>query len=257
MKTLIFEGAGWEKAESSIKSGVGNCRIRTRIRNNKGRLIYLEMTGFLKSSNDKREILNGLSCVGHVSHCFYADSKWDSCRNYSEDLKEVEIGHFEYSKESILKLVNEKLDCSFDDMEVVNDNSVRVHDTEDHLCNCSNGDCDEYKDIEVNINMLDRVEPFHEYPSSRMAQYSISYDFVKGHKRINKWMSDRTQKEQDQFPNNNYYIALRWDENGIITSAELSARQNFCSFGLSIDSLIPITNEILKIKNTIKDSIAV
>ena len=43
MKTLIFEGAGWSEADTSKGTDVTNCRIRTRIRNNEGRVIYLEM----------------------------------------------------------------------------------------------------------------------------------------------------------------------------------------------------------------------
>lgn len=30
-KVLVFEGAGWQGADSSIESGVGNCRIRTSL----------------------------------------------------------------------------------------------------------------------------------------------------------------------------------------------------------------------------------
>lgn len=151
MNTLIFEGAGWEGAESSIKSGVGNCRIRTRIRNNDGRVIYLEMGGMLKQDPYHH---NGYRSAGRVDHCFYADSKWDSNRSYSESLREVEgWRNFEYSKESILKFVNENLNCSFESMEVINNRSVRVHDTTEPLCDSSNGDSEQYKDVEVNIRV--------------------------------------------------------------------------------------------------------
>ncbi|EJW14059.1 hypothetical protein PAV_141p01650 (plasmid) [Paenibacillus alvei DSM 29] len=44
-KILIFEGAGWDVAEHN---GVGNCRIRTRIKNIDGVSIYLEMSGTKK-----------------------------------------------------------------------------------------------------------------------------------------------------------------------------------------------------------------
>jgi len=41
--TLIFEGAGWKDADVSKATDVGNCRIRTTLRNCDGRVIYLEM----------------------------------------------------------------------------------------------------------------------------------------------------------------------------------------------------------------------
>ena len=43
MKTLIFEGAGWAGADISKATDVTNCRIRTCLRNNSGRVIYLEI----------------------------------------------------------------------------------------------------------------------------------------------------------------------------------------------------------------------
>ena len=45
MKTLVFEGAGWAGADTSKRTDVTNCRIRTRIKNREGRIIYLEMLG--------------------------------------------------------------------------------------------------------------------------------------------------------------------------------------------------------------------
>lgn len=255
MKTLIFEGAGWEGADSSIQSGVGNCRIRTRIRNNEGRVIYLEMGGTIKSWNEKRDFAKGLTFIGRTDHCFYADSKWDSNRSYSEGLRDKEQGHFEYSKENILKFVNENLNCSFDFMEVINDNSVRVHDTKEPLCDCSNGDYEPYNDIEININMLNGVKPLQDYPKQRFAQYKINYDFVKEHKHLKKWIGERDKREQDQFPNYNYYTSLRYDEKGNITSAEISARQNFCSMGLGLESLKLIINDIIKMNQQVLQAV--
>lgn len=253
MKTLIFEGAGWEKAESSIVSGVGNCRIRTRIRNNEGRVIYLEMSGFIHSGNNKPQFAKGFSVVGHTSHCFYADSEWDSNRSCSENLSSKERGHFEYSKENILKWVNENLNCSFDNMEVINDNSVRVHDTKEPLCDCSKGDYTPYKDIEININVLDSVDPMQEYPKQRLAQYEISYDYVIQHKHLKKWIEERQQKEQEQYKNYNYHVSLRYDVDGIIRGAEITSRQNFCTMGLGLESLVAVVNEILSVNQIRQD----
>jgi hypothetical protein len=245
-KTLIFEGAGWEGAESSIKSGVGNCRIRTRIRNNEGRLIYLEMGGAIITGKHIPHFAKGLSIAGRVDHCFYSDSRWDSNRSYSEDLRDRESSHFEYNSENILKWVNGNLNCSFDNMEVINDNSVRVHDTEEPLCDCSTGDYTPHEDIGINISILDKVKPLQEYSKQRFAQYKISYDFIKQHISFKKWIESRSTQEQEKYPNLNYYVSVRWDQNEMITSLEISSHQNFCTMGLGIESLQPVINEIIK-----------
>jgi hypothetical protein len=248
MNTLIFEGAGWEKAESSIKSGVGNCRIRTRIRNNDGRMIYLEMGCMDYSKKHKSKIplqFRDYGIVGFVDHVFYADSKWDSNRSYSQGLRESNRKNFEFSKEEIVKFVNENLNCSFDNMEVVNDNSVRVHDTAEPLCDCSKADYTPYKDIEVNINVLDIVKPLQLFTDHRLAHYKLSYDFIKQVSGLKKWMEERDQQEQEKFSNYNYYVILRWNENGIITDAEISSYQNFVLMGMGIEDLFSILDGVM------------
>jgi hypothetical protein len=156
-KTLIFEGAGWEKAESGIKSGVGNCRIRTRIRKDAGRLIYLEILGF-EYQGKKPIWAENYSIAGWVDACFYDDSKWDANRNRSKDFRSLTRVKFEYNKENILKLVNENLNCSFDEVQVINDNSVRVFDTEQPLCSSTDKEFPPHKDIEINIDQLESVD---------------------------------------------------------------------------------------------------
>jgi glutaredoxin-related protein len=253
-KTLIFEGAGWEKAESSVISGVGNCRIRTRIRNNDGRVIYLEMGGVLITGKHIPHFAKGFNIVGRVDHCFYADSRWDSNMNYSDSLKMAESRNFEYNKETILKWVNDNLNCSFNNMEVINDNSIRVHDTEEPICDCSNGDYEPYKDNEVNISILDGIKPLQQFPQHRLAQYKINYDFVNAHKNLKKWIESRSEQEQAKFSQYTYFVSLRWDQNGVITSAELSSRQNFCTMGLGFESLEPV---ITAIKQSVKQLVTV
>ena len=120
---LIFEGAGWEKSSSS--SDVSNCRIRTRIRNNAGTVIYLEINGMERTKYTPRKF----PVSGYVMHCYSADcnesSIWRNLERNSE---------FNYTAEGVLQWVNENLACSFDALRVVNDGSVQVHDTEQPLC---------------------------------------------------------------------------------------------------------------------------
>lgn len=123
MSALIFEGAGWEKASSG--SDVGNCRIRTRIRNNDGVIVYLEINGFEVTKYTPRKF----PITGYVMHCFSKDcnesSRWRELERNSE---------FHYTAENLLRWVNEWIGCSFDSLQVVNDGSVQVHDTTQPLC---------------------------------------------------------------------------------------------------------------------------
>lgn len=110
-------------------ANVENCRLRTRIKNNDGRIIYLELGGiqthqYMPNKNFKN--------LGRIDHCFYEDVKEDKKANYSPTLQYLESINFEYTKENILKIVNEKLNCSFDQIEVSDD--VRVHETKKELC---------------------------------------------------------------------------------------------------------------------------
>lgn len=126
-RILLFEGAGWEKAEHN---GVGNCRIRTRIKNKDGRIIYLEIHGIQNNKYNKLPF----EFTGFISHCFYEDREEDSYNNYSPELSQIEQKHFKYSKNGILKFVNENLNCSFNELQVINDGSLKVHNTKEALC---------------------------------------------------------------------------------------------------------------------------
>ena len=140
-KTLIFEGAGWVDADISKATDVSNCRIRTRLRNNSGRVIYLEM-GCCHFENPKftPKYAKGLNYATHIDHLFYCDSEEDNKNCFSKGLEPLTNISFEYNKENILKFVNEKLNCSFEDMVVYNNNEVRVHDTTEPLCSCAEGE---------------------------------------------------------------------------------------------------------------------
>lgn len=124
-KTLIFEGAGWDKCDSC--TDVGNCRIRTRIRNNNGEIIYLEMMGREKSNYSENE-RNWPDFVGFVSHCHIKDN---DCSKYRELEKGMRIA---WTAKAVLAFVNYNLNCSFDSLRVVNDGTIAVHSTKLPLC---------------------------------------------------------------------------------------------------------------------------
>ncbi len=119
-KTLIFEGAGWPKTESG---DVGNCRIRTRIKTNDGRIVYLEM-GCTPGANFRD---CGFDNVLRVDHC-HTDKKGGGSLRRLEGRVD-----YEYNQRNILKWVNDNLNCSFEELDVNNDD-LRVHDTTEPLC---------------------------------------------------------------------------------------------------------------------------
>ncbi len=123
-KTLIFEGAGWDKCDSC--TDIGNCRIRTRIKNNDGEIIYLEMMGRERSERGLYE-MDWPKFVGFVSHCHIKDN---DCSKY----RKFETGtRISWDAKTLLEWVNKNLNCSFTSLRVEND-GVRVHGTNKPLC---------------------------------------------------------------------------------------------------------------------------
>jgi hypothetical protein len=123
MNTLIFEGAGMDWKETGL-----NHRIRTRIKNKNGRIIYFEMTGSEQSKYNH----NPFEFTGFVSHCFFADVPEDLKKNYSKEIVHIEHLKCEYTKKGIIEFINKNLDCDFDDLIISDD--VYVHGTEEALC---------------------------------------------------------------------------------------------------------------------------
>ena len=92
--------------------------------------------------------------------------------------------------------------------------------------------------IKININVLDGVKTQCYYADHRMAQYKIPYSLTQELKHLRNWMQGRTEREQQEFLSYNYYVALRWDQNGIINGMEVSARVgSFVNMGLSFENL--------------------
>ena len=102
---LYFEGAGWDKVESN---GVGNCRIRTAFTNLNGDNIYLEI---IQSGRDRTK--------GFIDFCYKITND-----NSIDDCNESRLGYdkkiIDYTKESILNFINNKLNCKFKQIKVLN-----------------------------------------------------------------------------------------------------------------------------------------
>ena len=248
MKTLIFEGAGWAGADTSKETDITNCRIRTRIRNNIGRLIYLEMgcCHFDKKSKVIPKYAEGLNYATHIDHLFYDDAKWDKKRNFSSSLSSLTRIHFEYNKENIIKYVNENLNCSFDNMEVINE-GLFVFKNDVPLCDCINGDYESFKDIEVNISELNNVKPIALWDKHRQAEYRISYNSLIKLPYMKRYIEEQAeQNNKNVLKDGKYSATFRWDENGIITSLELHCG---CCMGVGAEDVQKIIEMIIKDNN--------
>ena len=114
-KTLWFEGAG-----CAPRGDLSNCRIRTAFRNDEGKVIYLELTGFEANKWDRK---HGYDIVGHVDYCYEISEDGSEFR-----VGEVESMKYEYCQRDILDLVNGALGCSFDCIRIADSfYGYRVH----------------------------------------------------------------------------------------------------------------------------------
>ncbi len=115
-KILYFEGAGWADADTSKATDVGNCRIRTAFRNDKGEAIYLELTS-CEVSKHSAPSLEKYTFAGFVDSCHYIlgdDDENKHCIHHRNSKT------FEYTKANILKFVN-SLGCSFSEVVILPD----------------------------------------------------------------------------------------------------------------------------------------
>lgn len=133
---LYFEGAGMDFNEEG--SNVGNYRIRTAFLNNDGQEIYLELSGTF--FDDKKN--NRFGWKTFITDCFNLTISTDQNES-SIQLKTRTIEG--YSKENIIRWVNENLNCSFESMEVLDWlEGYRVHGG--------------YKNGEYTYNLMDNHE---------------------------------------------------------------------------------------------------
>lgn len=98
MKTLYFEGAGWEKAERSINT-IGNCRVRTAFHLDNGKGVYLEIV-CCEMLGERKKLYGGLQYVGFVDFLFYITDEEpnDDCNKYK--LPGMRNTHFAYDFDS-------------------------------------------------------------------------------------------------------------------------------------------------------------
>ena len=107
-KVLLFEGAGCVP-----RGDLENCRIRTAFTNDEGKQIYLEILG-METTKSSAPKFQQFTNYGWVDHCSYITD--DDCSGIILPIQRN--GSFEYCRAKILRFVNTKLHCSFDDLAI-------------------------------------------------------------------------------------------------------------------------------------------
>ena len=110
-KVLYFEGAGWADCNN-----VGNCRIRTAFTNDEGKKVYAEFSNGIRYIKNK-VAFNYISCLS----CFYItdDPSVDDENKNRMKCEKKKTFEIEYTKENILKFINEECNGSFDEIVVL------------------------------------------------------------------------------------------------------------------------------------------
>lgn len=105
-KILYFEGAGSATPES-VKTGVGNCRIRTAFHTADGRRVYLEIWGNERGKHNtdcwKCEI--DLACYVDFAHYITGDS--EDCNLRRLPIERKNVCAIPYTQDGILAIVRE------------------------------------------------------------------------------------------------------------------------------------------------------
>lgn len=120
---LVFEAVG-------VKSSTGvSCRVRTRLQDKIGKVVYLELHGMERG----RYLIDAMlstpfECIGAVMSAHYVQD------DGSEDshIKRPVNDYFDYTEQGILQYVNNLLGTTY--KQVSFSDSVRVFNTQSCLC---------------------------------------------------------------------------------------------------------------------------
>ncbi|MEN2499508.1 MAG: hypothetical protein MHMPM18_003717 [Marteilia pararefringens] len=120
---LVFEGVGVECA-----NGTKSVRIRTRLRDRNGRVVYLELSGVERHKYLIRAMSETpFDCIGFITSAYYDHDE-------SKPLPNPDNQYFDYTNDGILKFVNEFLGTSYEDLEISFRPNVNVFQSQDCLC---------------------------------------------------------------------------------------------------------------------------
>lgn len=162
-KVLYFEGAGMDFKENNLnQSDVLNHRIRTSFINNNGEQIYLEMGNTYKRDN-KGKSTEKMGTWVDFCHKVPTDGEETKYNEiYSRTKEHLELGKMDYTTENITKWINEKLNCSFDTIHVID----RFYG---YYVHGENGAC----------NLMENIELNHERAANRSQAYDLAMNYYK------------------------------------------------------------------------------
>ena len=155
-KVLYFEGAGSDFVQNEVNgSDVLNYRIRTSFLNNDGEQIYIELgNAYQRDIKGKATEKMGT----WVDFCFKVPSDKNEEIRYSEiynrSKEHLELNEMDYTKENLTQWINERLNCSFDTIHVL-DEFYGYH---------THGENGVY-------NLMDNIELNHERAAKRRQAY--------------------------------------------------------------------------------------
>lgn len=123
---LVFEGVGSETEEANGLS----CRMRTRFKSPSHGIVYLEIMAAYKGKYAAQSIQNSpFQYHGVVMHAVHENSDAE----YNERvLRKFENNAFLYTKEGIMKYINETFGMSYEALTI--DYDIRVHETKMWIC---------------------------------------------------------------------------------------------------------------------------
>lgn len=193
MKTLYFEGAGWDGCKAEYNNI--NCRIRTAFHNNDNKMIYLELNGVHPNkyilAEAKKEKITLPTTHLYIAHAHYItdDKTTDDCN--ANNIKTIDYESqqkIEYTLENVKNFINKYFNCSFDNV-VVLDNlaGFRVFaDVKREGWGTSAmynfGDCFDY-DEELTLKRINKVNELKEHFKTLFNQ---KYDNTSYYIRDNK-----------------------------------------------------------------------
>ena len=125
--TLIFKAMGL----TGSSTGVANCRIRTRLKDAKGRVVFLELISHEITKYSAEHVKQlGFRCAGFATHAFYVVQDTSDESNPIEGCRSAV---FEYTEEGIVAFVNSLLGTNFKSMKI-HDLDFELSETDECLC---------------------------------------------------------------------------------------------------------------------------
>ncbi|RZD19753.1 hypothetical protein [Pseudoalteromonas sp. MEBiC 03485] len=121
---LIFEAVG-----VPCDNGTQSCRIRSRLKDGNGSVVYLELSGVKRNKNLTENMLKTpFEQIGYIEHAFYEKPDGDE----SDKVERRIPCYFDYTNDGILSFVNSLLETNY--QSILFDENIRVFETKDCIC---------------------------------------------------------------------------------------------------------------------------